>query len=131
MDPAENVANEKAAAFWARSASAWVDLEWHFERTLGEPGLWAMDRLRMAPGQSVVDLGCGSGRTTLELSRRVGPMGRAVGVDITPELLANARSLVAAGGPGNLEFVQADIQVADLGSAVFDRAYSRMGITGQ
>jgi SAM-dependent methyltransferase len=122
------IANEKAAAFWATAAPAWLDLEWHYEETLGEPGRWAMERLQLSPGASVVDLGCGSGRTTLELARRVGSSGNVVGVDITSELLENGQALARERGVSNVSFVRADIQVADLGSRVFDRAYSRMGV---
>ena len=82
----------------------------------------------MLPGQRVVDLGCGSGRTTLELAARVGPGGEAVGVDISAGMLARARERAARSGTGNVEFVYADVQVHELGEALFDAAYSRFGV---
>jgi SAM-dependent methyltransferase len=82
----------------------------------------------LLPGQRVLDLGCGSGRTTLELASRVGPGGEAVGVDISAEMLAKARERAAQPGTGNVAFVHADVQVHDLGEARFDAAYSRFGV---
>jgi SAM-dependent methyltransferase len=87
-----------------------------------------MDRLDLLPGQRVVDLGCGSGRTTLELASRVGPGGEVLGVDIAAEMLARGRERAARSGAGNIEFLHADVQVHDLGQARFDAAYSRFGV---
>ena len=87
-----------------------------------------MDRLELRPGQRVVDLGCGSGRTTLELAARVGPGGEVAGVDISAEMLARGRERAARLGAGNVEFLHADAQVHDFGEARFDAAYSRFGV---
>ncbi len=51
-----------------------------------------MARLELLPGQRVADLGCGSGRTTLEPAARVGPGGEAAGVDIPAGMLARGRA---------------------------------------
>src|SRR3989442_9723348 len=45
----------------------------------------------IAPGESVVDVGCGAGIDSLIATRMVGEQGRVVGVDMTPEMLAKAR----------------------------------------
>jgi SAM-dependent methyltransferase len=87
-----------------------------------------MDRLELLPGQQVVDLGCGSGRTTLELAARVGPDGEVVGVDLSAQMLARGRERAALRGAGTVEFVHADAQVHDFGAARFDAAYSRFGV---
>ncbi len=60
----------------------------------------------LAPGQQLLDAGCGSGAMTLGMARAVAP-ARVVGVDASAELLAQARALHA--GPSNLSFQQADI----------------------
>src|SRR5262245_1342820 len=44
------------------------------------------------PGESVLDVGCGTGATTAELARAVGPQGRVLGVDIGAELVGAARA---------------------------------------
>jgi SAM-dependent methyltransferase len=121
-------ANEEQAKFWSELAPTWLELQDDLEEVSELPGLMAMDRLQLGPGQRVVDLGCGGGRTTLELASRVRPGGTAVGVDITPELIADGRERAARLGVDNVDFVHADVQADDLGEAVFDAAFSRFGV---
>jgi SAM-dependent methyltransferase len=127
-DPAAAVANTGQAEFWSELAPTWLAPEDQLEEVGGPPGTLAMDRLGLLPGQRVVDLGCGPGRTTLELAARVGPGGQAVGVDISAEMLAGGRERAARLGAGNVEFVHADAQMHDFGQARFDAAYSRFGV---
>ena len=49
----------------------------------------------VAPGCTVVDLGCGSGPFTVELARRVGPSGRVIAADVQPAMLAKVQQRVA------------------------------------
>jgi SAM-dependent methyltransferase len=127
-DPAAAFANTDQAEFWSQLAPTWLELEDQMEEVGGPPGQLAMDRLGLLPGQRVIDLGCGSGRTTLELAARVSPGGAVTGVDISAEMLAWARERAARLHVGNAEFVHADVQVHDLGEARFDAAYSRFGV---
>ncbi len=120
--------NIEQAKFWSQVAPTWLELEDQLEEVTRLPGQLAMDRLELLPGQRVVDLGCGSGRTTLELASRVGPDGEVAGVDISAEMLARGRERAARPGAGNIEFIHADVQVHDLGEARFDAAYSRFGV---
>ena len=57
-------------------------------------------------GEVVLDLGCGAGADVLISARRVGPSGRAIGIDMTEEMLDLARSNAAAAGVQNVEFVK-------------------------
>src|SRR5450432_1164574 len=93
---------------------------------LGVHGTRAMDRLALAPGASVVDIGCGFGDTTIELGRRVGPSGRAVGVDAAPRFIDQARVEAKAARAENVTFELADIEQEVTGGP-YDHAYSRMG----
>lgn len=51
----------------------------------------AVDALDLSPGDTVVDVGCGTGASLPLLRQAVGPEGRVVGIDLTPELLTRAR----------------------------------------
>jgi arsenite methyltransferase len=60
-------------------------------------------------GETVVDLGCGGGLDVFLAARKVGPTGKAIGIDMTPEMLALARSNAAKANVNNVEFHQATI----------------------
>ncbi len=121
-------ANTEQAEFWAARASSWMSLESHHERVIGPAGRMAMDRLDPQPGQHVIDLGCGTGQTTLELAGRVAPGGRVLGVDIAAALLERAREHARAAGINNVDFQHDDVQSSDLSRARFDGAFSRFGV---
>ena len=78
-------------------------------------------------GESVLDIGCGSGATTLEAARRVGPAGRVTGADISAPMLAVARGRAEEAGLP-IRFAEADVERADLDAGPFDRALSRFGV---
>ena len=59
---------------------------------------------RLWRGERVVDVGSGAGFDSLIAARSVGPTGRVLGVDMTPEMLAKARASAAAVGLDNVEF---------------------------
>lgn len=86
------------------------------------------DRAGLKTGAPVLDIGCGSGATTLEAARRVGAAGRVTGADISAPLLAVARARISGEAPGAapITFTEADVEQADLGS--FDAALSRFGV---
>jgi SAM-dependent methyltransferase len=64
---------------------------------------------RLRPGETVVDLGCGGGIDVLLAAAKVGPSGRAVGVDMTPEMIERARSNAAKQRLANVAFHLASI----------------------
>ncbi|HET6875067.1 MAG TPA: class I SAM-dependent methyltransferase [Acidimicrobiales bacterium] len=120
--------NAEQAEFWAGRAPSWMALEASHERIIGPAGSMAMDRLDPRPGQHLIDLGCGTGQTTVELARRVGPEGTVLGVDIAAAMLERGREHAAAAGISNIAFEHADVQSTDLGAARFDGAFSRFGV---
>jgi len=64
--------------------------------------------LNLLPGDTVVDIGCGTGLNLPYLEDAVGPGGRVIGVDLTGAMLAEASKRVAAEGWQNIEFVETD-----------------------
>ena len=63
----------------------------------------------LRPGEVVVDLGSGGGLDVFLAAKMVGPKGRAIGIDMTPEMIERARANAQAGGYTNVEFHQATI----------------------
>jgi SAM-dependent methyltransferase len=63
----------------------------------------------LRPGEVVVDLGSGGGLDVFLAAKKVGPTGKAIGIDMTPEMLARARENAARQGLENVEFHEATI----------------------
>ena len=70
----------------------------------------AVEALRLSPGDTVVDLACGTGANLPHLVGAVGPTGRVVGVDLSPGMLARARQRAERAGWANVELVEADVR---------------------
>ncbi len=66
--------------------------------------------LSLRSGEVVLDLGSGAGIDCFLASRRVGPCGRVIGVDMTPEMVAKARANARSGGYPNVEFRLGEIE---------------------
>src|SRR5437773_11879968 len=78
----------------------------------------------LRPGEVVVDLGCGGGLDVFLAAAKVGPSGKAIGIDMTPEMLELARRNAAKGMNGkpitNVEFHQATIDKLPLPAGTVD-----------
>jgi SAM-dependent methyltransferase len=106
-------------AFWAKEAD-------HFERSGAAYDADLFEMAAIEAGSVVLDIGCGTGVTTREAARRA-PQGRAIGVDLSRQMLEVARTRAVAAGLDNVEFVQADAQVHPF-DPVHDRLISRTGV---
>ncbi len=116
------------SAHWNGAAGrAWVDGQTLMDRVL-QP---YEDRLVEAvpPGfeGSVLDVGCGTGSTTLACARRVGREGRVAGVDISEPMLALARERAAREG-SRAAFIAADAETYGFEPASVDLVLSRFGV---
>lgn len=97
-----------------------VELDNPFTRT--NRAAFIVDRLAPEPGMAVLDAGCGPGRVTVPLARRVGPAGSVTAVDLQAGMLARAEAKALAAGLGNVTFVQAGLGEGRLERNRFHRA---------
>jgi SAM-dependent methyltransferase len=97
-------------------------------RVMHESSSALFDRVGVRGGFACLDVGCGGGDVTLELARRVGPGGRAVGVDLDQAKLDIARAEAHDRGLANAEFRLSDIRHGS-GPGDFDVVYSRFLLT--
>ena len=74
----------------------------------------------LRPGEVVVDLGSGGGLDVFLAAKKVGPEGKAIGIDMTPAMIERARANSKAGGYTNVEFHQANIDAIPLPDASVD-----------
>ena len=70
--------------------------------------LRAVQALALRPGDSVVDIACGTGLNFSPIEQAIGPEGRIVGVDLTDAMLAQAQHRIETKGWSNISLVQAD-----------------------
>ena len=74
----------------------------------------------LEPGETVLDLGSGAGFDAFLVARKVGPSGKVIGVDMTPEMLAKARANAKSGGYDNVEFRKGEIEDLPVDSSTID-----------
>jgi demethylmenaquinone methyltransferase/2-methoxy-6-polyprenyl-1,4-benzoquinol methylase len=83
--------------------------------------------LHLQPGQTVLDIACGTGRNFPLILERIGPSGKLVGVDYTSAMLDRARERVKREGWENVELIRADAARIDL-ERKFDAALCTLAI---
>jgi arsenite methyltransferase len=81
-------------------------------------------RARLRQGEIVLDLGSGGGLDAFVAARRVGPTGRVIGVDVTPEMVERANETAKASSLANVEFKHAPIERLPLDDGSVDVAIS-------
>lgn len=74
----------------------------------------------LQPGQTVLDLGAGAGFDAFLAARAVGPRGRVIGVDMTPEMVAKARANARKSAYANVEFRLGEIEALPVADAAVD-----------
>lgn len=97
-----------------------VELDNPFTKT--NRAAFIVESLALSDGMTVLDAGCGPGRLSVPLARRVGPAGHVVALDIQPGMLARARTKTQAAGYTNVEFITAALGDGKLPANHFDRA---------
>ncbi|WP_405608226.1 methyltransferase domain-containing protein [Streptomyces sp. NBC_01511] len=112
--------NGPEGAHWARNQDRWNAVNEGFN----EPLLHAAG---ITGGHRTLDLGCGSGQTTRLAALRA-PQGRALGLDLSGPMLAEARARAERENIVNVSFAQGDAQVHPFEEGAFDTAISRYGV---
>jgi SAM-dependent methyltransferase len=122
-------ANAAMRAYWNEVAGPrWVGLGGLVERRNREVNDLLMSYLRPAAGELVLEIGCGTGATTVPVAAAVGAAGAVVAADISGPMLAAARKAVAEAGLRNVEPLLADAQTHAFPAARFDLVFSRFGV---
>ncbi len=82
----------------------------------------AVQRLRLRPGQTVIDVACGTGVNFPLLEVAVGASGRVIGVDLSPDMLRRARERIDSHGWANVTLIQSAAEDAEFGEIAADAA---------
>jgi SAM-dependent methyltransferase len=134
MDITHETRDEQKARWNGPAGRAWVDAQESLDRLFKPFEELLVDAVSAellsesldAP-LDILDVGCGTGGTTLAVARRLGATGRLVGVDISDLMVAAARARVERESAA-VRFICGDAQVHAFEPAVFDRIISRFGV---
>jgi len=113
--------NGPAGDKWARLADSQDSM-------LDALGQVAMDACEIASGHAVLDVGCGSGSTSMEMAGRVAPGGSVLGVDISTPMLAVGLERLRERHVEGLTFENRDVSTYPFEASQFDRVFSRFGV---
>jgi SAM-dependent methyltransferase len=113
-------------SFVEKAGEAWARMQDRTDTLIDPLGRIAMERLGVAAGDRILDVGCGCGQTLLQLAELAGPAGQVLGVDISPPMLARARERIA--GRPTIALALGDAEVYPFAPGAFDAVYSRFGV---
>ncbi|HEV2070492.1 MAG TPA: methyltransferase domain-containing protein [Acidimicrobiales bacterium] len=121
------VANAEMAAAWdGPEGDHWAQHAERYERAGWRYWKRFLEAVRIQGGDSVLDIGCGTGKSTRDAARLAGP-GSVLGVDLSARMLERAQAAAQAEGLTNVRFEQADAQVHPFPDGAFDVAISSFG----
>jgi ubiquinone/menaquinone biosynthesis C-methylase UbiE len=124
-DPGWSEATRRAERTYSSAADRFTAPQLSFWDRFGSE---TVGRIGLAPGQQVLDLCCGAGASAIPAARAVGPQGRVVGVDVSQELLDQARARADAEGLTNLELRRADASATGFADAELDAVVCVFGV---
>jgi ubiquinone/menaquinone biosynthesis C-methylase UbiE len=113
---------------WDRAAEGWNQHSAVIRSWLEDATGAMLDAARIQPGARVLDIAAGAGDQTLDIARRVGPLGHVLATDISAQILMLARDRARAAGLQHVDTRAADAQSLGLDGAGFDAAVSRLGL---
>jgi ubiquinone/menaquinone biosynthesis C-methylase UbiE len=119
--------NEQTALWNGLAGRAWVDEEELLEQVFKPLEHLLVEAVVVGPGDRVLDVGCGTGSTTLAVARRFGARERCVGIDVSEPMIAAARAR-AEREALPARFIRADAQSYAFEPASFDMIISRFGV---
>jgi ubiquinone/menaquinone biosynthesis C-methylase UbiE len=125
MDDPLRQAKAKAAATYDAAADHFDDAPLGFWERIGKR---TIDRLALATGAKILDVGCGTGASALPAAQAVGAKASVIGVDLSARLLERARTKAKARGITNIEFRVADMTSLGYPDAHFDAVVSVFSI---
>lgn len=127
MNATHDPHSEQTALWNGPAGHAWVEAQHVLDRLFAPFEDLLVDAVRAASARSALDVGCGTGSTTIAIARALGGSGSCLGVDISEPMIALARAR-AEREHAHAEFVVADAQVYAFEPASVDLIVSRFGV---
>ena len=119
--------HEDQIAYWnGAGGTRWVAQQERTDTVMAEIAALTIERARVQPGETVLEIGCGCGGATRGLSQAVGPKGEVLALDVSAPILVSAvRQFSEA---SNIKFVQGDAASYRFPEGVADLLFSRFGV---
>ncbi|WP_341319018.1 methyltransferase domain-containing protein [Paraburkholderia sp. IMGN_8] len=127
MSVNQQTENEQTALWNGSAGRAWVAAQEVLDEMFKPFEDLLVDMTCAGSGHRVLDVGCGTGSTTLAVARRLGAKGRCVGADISAPMIAAAQARAERDG-STARFICADAQTHAFEPASFERIMSRFGV---
>lgn len=127
MTAPTNIADEQAALWNGTAGRAWVESQELLDQMFQPIEDQLVEVITQRAGHNVLDIGCGTGATTLAIARKNGPAGAAVGVDVSSPMIELARARAEREHLA-ATFVVADAERHPFAPAHFDTVISRFGV---
>ncbi len=127
MDVTKQSDNEQAALWNGLGGRAWVDAQELLDQVFRTFEDRLVDEVAAGSASQVLDVGCGTGRTTLAVARFLGARGQCVGIDVSEPMITAARARAEREAP-LARFIRADAQTYAFEPASFDMMISRFGV---
>ena len=112
---------------WDAAAAGWDSNGALIRTWLSAPTAAMLDAADIQPGHRVLDVAAGAGDQTIDIACRIGPHGHVVAIDLSPELVARAKSNLERDGYKNAEVRVGNGEALGL-NATFDAAVCRLGL---
>ena len=127
MSAVKKIETGQTMQWGSRRGRAWVEAQELLDRLFQPFEDMLVDAVDAVAGHRVLDIGCGTGSTTVAVARRLGEGGSSIGVDISEPMIAAARVRAEREGvPAT--FVRADAQTYAFEPASYDTIISRFGV---
>jgi SAM-dependent methyltransferase len=127
MDVTRQTDDEQARLWNGPAGHAWVEEQETLDRVLQPFEDLLVEAVATGPGGRVLDVGCGTGSTTVAVARLLGAQGRCTGIDISDPMIAAARERAERENAPAC-FIHADAQIHEFEPASFDMIISRFGV---
>ncbi len=119
---------ERLREQWRSVARGWNRWDAHFSSSTWPVTAQLMLDLRLQPGFSVLDVGCGIGEPSLQIAYAVGSEGHVLALDLSADMIEIAASRARALGLGNIEYRVGSLEDLEASAGPFDAVASRFTI---